>query len=244
MRRRAATSGWVTKSAAFELLLNSPADIVVLSQPSWWTLQRLLGLVGVLLLALTSTGVWITQLRRQVEQRTTQLQREIHEREQAERERALEAERARIARDLHDDLGSSLAEIAMLAKSRPLARDVQADFSIVLDAITDRARGLIAALDVIVWAVDPEENSLQSLADYFSGFADEYLSNSALYAALKYRSRFRQSRWMVGCGTICFLRSRRCCTTSCVTRVPAKSYLPWRFPTANWKLRLPTMARG
>jgi signal transduction histidine kinase len=35
-------------------------------------------------------------------------------------------------------------------------------------------------LDVIVWAVDPEENSLQSLADYFSGFADEYLSNSGI----------------------------------------------------------------
>lgn len=168
------------KAAAFELLLNSPADMVVLSQPSWWTLQRLLGLVGALLFALASSGIWITQLRRQVEQRTTQLQREIHEREQAERARALEAERARIARDLHDDLGSSLAEIAMLAKSQPLDSDVKAGFSIVLDAITDRARGLIAALDVIVWAVDPEENSLQSLADYFSGFADEYLSNSGI----------------------------------------------------------------
>jgi len=166
--------------ASFELLLNSPADIAVLSQPSWWTLQRLLGLVGVLLFALMLTSVWITQLRRQVEQRTAQLHLEIREREQAERLRALEAERARIARDLHDDLGSSLAEIAMLSKTRPLPRDSDPGSSTVFDLIAERARRLIAALDVIVWAVDPEENSLQSLADYFNGFVDEYLSHQGI----------------------------------------------------------------
>jgi len=166
--------------AGFELLLNSPADIVVLSQPSWWTLQRLLGLVGVLLFALLLTSVWITQLRRQVEQRTAQLHLEIREREQAERLRALEAERARIARDLHDDLGSSLAEIAMLSKTRPSPRESDPSASTVFDLIAERARRLIAALDVIVWAVDPEENSLQSLADYFNGFVDEYLSHQGI----------------------------------------------------------------
>jgi signal transduction histidine kinase len=166
--------------AAFELLLNSPADIVVRSQPSWWTLQRMLGLVGVLLFSLMLTGVWITQLRRQVEHHTTQLKCEIRDREQAERLRALEAERARIARDLHDDLGSSLAEIAMLSKTRPLAREGDVNSSAVFDLIAERARRLIAALDVIVWAVDPDENSLQSLTDYFNGFVDEYLSHHGI----------------------------------------------------------------
>ena len=166
--------------AAFEMLLNSPADIIVLSQPTWWTPQKLLGVVGVLVFALALTGVWITQLRRRVEQRTVQLQREIREREQAERLHALEAERARIARDLHDDLGSSLAEIAMLSKTRPSPRDGDASSAGVFDLIAERARRLIAALDVIVWAVDPEENSLQSLADYFNGFVDEYLSHHGI----------------------------------------------------------------
>lgn len=168
------------ESGAFELLLNSPADIVVLSQPSWWTLARMLAVVGCLFVALLLAMVWITSLRRQVEQRSEQLRREIREREQAERLRAVEAERSRIARDLHDDLGSSLAEIALLAKTRP---QVQADgkgFPALLDAITDRARSLIGALDVIVWAVNPEENSLQSLADYLTGYTDEYLANGRI----------------------------------------------------------------
>ncbi len=43
----------------------------------------------------------------------------------------------------------------------------------------------MAALDVIVWAVDAEDNSLQSVADYLSGFAQEYLSNSALPCRFK-----------------------------------------------------------
>ena len=163
-----------------EILLNFPADIALLVRPPWWTLQRMLVLVGVLLFVLILTVIWITLLRRQVEQRTRQLKSEIREREQAERLRALEAERARIARDLHDDLGSSLAEIAMLSKSRQLPQEGEPAVANLLEAITQRARRLISALDVIVWAVDPEENTLQSLADYFNGFAEEYLSNHGI----------------------------------------------------------------
>ena len=143
---------------------------------SWW---------AVLLVILTFTVIWNTQLRRLVEQRTDQLQHEIHERERVERQHALEAERSRIARDLHDDLGSSLTEISVLASSGQL-RQTSADHQPGLfQAIGAKARGLISALDVIVWAVDPEDNSLQSLADYLSGYADDFFSHTNIDCRFK-----------------------------------------------------------
>ena len=174
-----------TAADGFELLLNSPTDIVVLSKPSWWTLSRMLGLVGILMLILILASLWITQLHRQVEQRTRLLKHEIKERESAERLRALEAERSRIARDLHDDLGSSLTEIGVLA-SAGIRHSLEEDKSPGLfRSISGKARGLIASLDVIVWAVDPEQNTLQSLADYLGGYAEEYLTNAEISCRYK-----------------------------------------------------------
>jgi signal transduction histidine kinase len=174
-----------TGARSFELLINSAFDIEVLSQPSWWTLQRMLILVGLLLGVLIFTAGWITQLRRRVEQRTIQLQREIRERERVERQHALEAERSRIARDLHDDLGSSLTEIGVLASTGQRQPAGEDNYAKLFRAIASKARGLVASLDVIVWAVDPEDNSLQSLADYLSGFTSEYLSHSGVACRFK-----------------------------------------------------------
>ena len=173
------------KAEGFELLLNSPDDLVVLSQPSWWTLPRLLILTGILVAILVVTAIWITQLRRLVEQRTTQLQHETRERERAEHQRTLEAERSRIARDLHDDLGSSLTEISVLASAGQRPASGESSPANLLHTIAGKVRSLIAALDVIVWAVDPEDNSLQSLADYLSGYTDEYFSHTPISCRFK-----------------------------------------------------------
>ena len=167
------------KPSGFELLLSSPSQLTVLSQPSWWTPRRLLVTVGLLLVILTLAAVWISQLRRLVEQRTRQLQQEIREREVAERERALETERSRIARDLHDDLGSSLTEIGVLASKGQRSGALE-ELAALFRGIAAKARGLVTALDVIVWAVDPKDNSLESVADYLSDFASEYLSHSGI----------------------------------------------------------------
>ncbi|HEU5071431.1 MAG TPA: ATP-binding protein [Verrucomicrobiae bacterium] len=169
----------------FELLLNTRRDIQLLERPPWWTLRRLLYIVASLVAVLAMAAIWISQLRRQVAHRTQQFEREHARREHAERERALEMERSRIARDLHDDLGSSLTEIRVLASTGLRQPGTDARTPTLFQAITEKARALVSALDVIVWAVNPEANSLQSLADYLSGYAADYLAASGIVCRFK-----------------------------------------------------------
>jgi len=167
---------------SFDLLLDSPLDIQVLSRPPWWTFKKLLLALGILAGVLALAGVWIVLLRRQVERRTTQLERATRQREQAERARALDEERLRIARDLHDDLGSSLTEITMLGGMS--LGETEKSRSDYVSQIVKKARDSVNALDVIVWAVNPRENTLQSLADYLASFADEFLHASGIACRL------------------------------------------------------------
>lgn len=162
--------------ASFELLVQSPADIQMLARPPFWTLQRTLVLVGVLVGILALSLVWIRLLHHEVQQRSAQLEAEVQNREQAERQHALAQERARIARDLHDDLGSSLTEISMLATTSPglnLPPDGAAER---MESIAGKSRTLVKALDEIVWVVDPERDTLASVVRYLASYVEEYLS--------------------------------------------------------------------
>ncbi|TAE77797.1 MAG: sensor histidine kinase [Verrucomicrobia bacterium] len=84
-------------------------------------------------------------------------------------------ERARIARDLHDDLGANLARIGFLTElaERSLAEPDRARDQ--LGKIYSTARDLTRQLDSVVWAVDPANDTLESLARYLHGLAGEYL---------------------------------------------------------------------
>lgn len=61
----------------FELLLNSPADLTIVETPPWWNLRKVLSLLGLMTLILVLSAVWISALRRRVEQRTRELRSEI-----------------------------------------------------------------------------------------------------------------------------------------------------------------------
>jgi signal transduction histidine kinase len=100
----------------------------------------------------------------------------MHDREKAEHQHALAQERARIARDLHDDLGSSLTEISMLATASPGLSLPQHEASERMQSIAGKSRSLVHALDEIVWAVDPERDNLASVARYLASYAEEFLA--------------------------------------------------------------------
>jgi signal transduction histidine kinase len=161
--------------AFFGLLLNSPSDIAVLARPPWWTPQKMLVILGALACVLAVTVLWITQLRRIVGQRGAELEIQIRERQRVQQQHDMELERARIAQDLHDELGSGLTEISMLgvralSTSAPLAKR-----SHYLEQMSNQARQMVTALDEIVWAMNPTHDSLASMISYFSLYAERFL---------------------------------------------------------------------
>jgi signal transduction histidine kinase len=89
---------------------------------------------------------------------------------------SLAIERTRIARDLHDDLGASLARIGLLTD---LAEQSMTDPALAkqqLGKIYQTAHDLTRQLDEVVWTVDPRHDCLESFARHLHGYAQEYLS--------------------------------------------------------------------
>ena len=173
------------KVNGFELLLHSPLNIRVLSTPPWWNLKRVLILAGILGVLLCGVLIWNKELQWKVQERTRQLEAEIRHRQKVEVQRAAEAERARIARDLHDELGSGLTEVSLLASTAFGDFRSQKSGEDRFGLIAEKARALVSRLDVIVWAIDPTRNSLQSFADYVSSYAKEFIAASEIVCRLK-----------------------------------------------------------
>ena len=84
---------------------------------------------------------------------------------------ALEEERKRIARDLHDDLGSTLSEISLLSSIARSSKDPSQE----LFKIESRALRSVEALEEIVWSIDPKADSVQNFVEHASRFAEDFL---------------------------------------------------------------------
>jgi len=97
--------------------------------------------------------------------------RRLHRRlEELARQQAVERERARIAKDIHDDLGASLTLIAVLGDLAKQERGVER-----IEKMAGTAREAVKSLDEIVWAVNPRNDTLAHLIDYTGQFAANYL---------------------------------------------------------------------
>jgi signal transduction histidine kinase/ligand-binding sensor domain-containing protein len=138
----------------------------------WQTWWFRLAAVAAGTAAVGASALWIG--RRRVRARLAQL----------ERQQAVERERARIARDIHDDLGASLTRITLLSQTVRADLEGQPQAAADLDQIYGTARELTRAMDEIVWAVNPRHDTLDSLVTYLGRFAQNYLSSAGIRCRL------------------------------------------------------------
>jgi PAS domain S-box-containing protein len=121
----------------------------------------------------------------------TGIARDVSERQRAEqalqqvreeRFRELERVRERIATDLHDDIGSSLTQIAVLSE---VARNQPAGLlagtgQTPLDRIKSVSKELVAVMSDIVWAINPHKDNLNDLVMRMRRFGSDLFSSQGI----------------------------------------------------------------
>ena len=93
-----------------------------------------------------------------------------------ERRHALEVERARIARDLHDNLGPDLSQMALLGEQAGHGGTQSPASQLQLQQLTEQARAASRSLSEVVWATSAKHDHLASFINYLADFAPELLA--------------------------------------------------------------------
>jgi len=150
-----------------------PATLSFTVRPQFWQTWWFIGLAALSLVGSVSGAARLVEKRK------------LHQRLHAlEQERTLERERARIAQDLHDDLGASLTRVSLLSDLVKADKDNPAQVETHASKISLSAHQTVRALEEIVWALRPGSDSLQSLIEYIAHFASELFEGDGAHCRL------------------------------------------------------------
>lgn len=150
------TGGWQEAANGVRIIMRS------FYWQTWW-FRTFVGGVIVLLLF----GVALSLQRRRYNARMRLL----------EQQHALEHERTRIASDIHDQVGASLTKISKLTEFMDDQAAVAAEHRPALLAVADTTREIVQAMDGIVWAINPRNDTLDNLANYLVHYVQEFLKH-------------------------------------------------------------------
>ena len=145
------------------------ASLPFVVQAAWWetpVFRIIVGVLGALALAALVRMIVLRRVRARIRR--------------LEQEHALEKERARIARDMHDELGASLTRIALMTEIAADEPEMRGAAAQQLGEIAQAARSVSGTLDQIVWTVNPRNDTLERLVGYLGEFASEYLAPTGL----------------------------------------------------------------
>ncbi len=157
-------------------------SVAVIITPPFWKTWWFTMLLFVGTAVLVGCMIWYLEIIR--------LRRRLRASEQ---EHALERERLRISRDMHDEVGANLTEIAILSEraKQDIQDPVHAEAHV--QKIAERARELIDNIGEIIWAINPNNDKLDHLAGYIREFASEYCGMTPIACSFDIPEHFPSS---------------------------------------------------
>jgi signal transduction histidine kinase/streptogramin lyase len=142
---------------------------------SWWfRFILMLAIVGLMILIVRN------YINRRLEKQRIEL----------EKTQAIEKERNRISRDMHDDLGSGLTIIAILSEvvKKQLSDPIKAKQT--LEKIAVSSRDLVDNLQDIIWVLNPQNDTLESLSSYIREYGLKYFEPLSVQLEFNYPEQF------------------------------------------------------
>jgi signal transduction histidine kinase len=98
--------------------------------------------------------------------------------------RALDNERLRISRDIHDNLGARLTEMILLTDLAQRNKSKSDELEAHVNRLSNVAREVVRDLNEIVWAVNPNNDFLDNLGAYIFQYVDKFLGMTSIRCRL------------------------------------------------------------
>lgn len=95
-----------------------------------------------------------------------------------EQQRALEQERLRISRDIHDEIGSRLTKISVLNEAVKDEIDKTPLVQEFAEKISNETKQVIENLDEIIWFINPGNDSIELLGTFLREYIADYFSST------------------------------------------------------------------
>jgi len=149
------------------------ATLAITVEPPFWRKAWFIAMVSLCVLGTLAGIIYLIS--------TAKLKRQLRAAQQKE---LIEHERARIARDLHDQLGANLTQVTLLGEMAEMDKNQPGEVEQHAQQICETARETTRSLDEIVWAVNPSNDTLEGLVNYACKYAQDYLA----LAGISYRA--------------------------------------------------------
>jgi len=132
---------------------------------------------GLLILGAITGGFALVQAR---------LSRRLAAAIQENRQLTLAQERTRLARDVHDNLGAQLTQISLWTDIAKSSASSSTDVSAHLERISRFAKNATQEISQLVWAMNPENDTIENFAAYLCDFVIDFLKGSGIEPEFKF----------------------------------------------------------
>lgn len=147
---------------------------ITIQQPYWQSLWfRALVLAGVVILIYISTRYYVKQ---KIRAKTLEF----------EKQQALYMERLRISKDVHDDLGSGLSKISLMAQIARSKTEGNTALGNDLQHISSVSKELVDNMRDLIWVLNPDNTTLEHLVARLREYCSDYLENIPVDVSLSF----------------------------------------------------------